>query len=159
MVKMSMSILAGKQGSSPYWKPAEMRVNQQENCQETFFFFFCANTSLRSASVICLGICCDCSEDKRAQRSNIHLLVIDCDALNKKTQSHQLVSLVQLLFSPHHVQTQELESRLTPDQLDEKQCMFPQSPIAASLIKPRISLTPPGRNNRCQTPSFHPPCG
>lgn len=94
-----------------------MRVNQQENCQETFFFFFCANTGLRSASVICLGICCDCSEDKRAQRSNIHLLVIDCDALNRKTQSQRLV---QLLFSPHHVQTQELESRLTPDQPDEK---------------------------------------
>lgn len=70
--------------------------------------------------MICLGICCDCSEDKRAQRSNIHLLVIDCDALNGKTQSHRLVSLAQLLFSPHHVQTQELEGRLAPDLLDEE---------------------------------------
>lgn len=70
--------------------------------------------------MICLGICCDCGEDKRAQRSNIHLLVIDCDALNRKTQSHRLVSLVQLLVFAHHVQTQELESRLTPDQLDEE---------------------------------------
>lgn len=73
---------------------------------------------MRSASVICLGICCDCSEDKRAQRSNIHLLVIDCDTLNRKTQSHRLVSLVQLLVA--NVQMQELESRLTPDQLDEE---------------------------------------
>lgn len=38
----------------------------------------------------------------------------------------------------------------------KKRRMFPQSSITASLIKPCVSLTPPGRNNGCQTPLFSP---